>query len=371
MKKLWIGIGVALIVVLAIALIVTQTKKEPEQIKIGAILPLTGNDARYGLWIKEGLDLCIDEVNLSGGINGKSVKIIYEDDQATPQKAVSAMIKLTQVDKVPVVFGSWASSSVLAQAPIAEKTRTVIMAQAISPKIRFAGDYVFRCIPDSNHALSTLVPFAIKKGVRKASVIYVNNDYGKDQADVFSRKMAESGGQVVFAEGYDLGVTDFRTILSKIKGLEFDAIYLPGYTEVGLILRQMKELGIHSQVYASDPFENEEILRIAGNAAEGVFYPAFFVTTGTTDESLTFVNSYKSRYGREPESNAALAYNGIKIIFETMRRGGTNSTEIKDTLYKFKNYRSTLGIVTIDSYGDITLPVHMKTVKNGVFVLAE
>jgi branched-chain amino acid transport system substrate-binding protein len=348
-------------------------KKEPplKEIKIGAILPLTGNDARYGLWIKEGLDLCVNEVNSSGGIDGKSVRIIYEDDQVTPQKAASAMQKLTHVDKVSVVFGSWASSCVLAQAPIAERTRTVIMAQAISPKIRFAGDYVFRCIPDSNHALSTVVPFAFKKGTRKAGVIYVNNDYGRDQAEVFRKKLEELGGEVVFEEGYDLDIADFRTILSKIKNLPVDSIYLPGYTEVGLILRQMKELGIQCQVYSSDPFENEEILKVAGDAADGVFYPAFFVTRGSRGEFLTFINNYRSRYGREPESNAGLAYNGIKILLEAIRKGGMEPKAIKDTLYQFKNYQSTLGNVSIDSYGDITLPVYIKTVKNGVFLLAE
>ena len=349
------------------------SKKTPEtkEIKIGAILPLTGDNAKYGIWIQEGLNLCVDQVNSTGGIQGKRLAIIYEDDQTEPQKAVAAMRKLAQVDKVPVVFGSWASSCVLAQAPIAEKNHTVVMAQAISPKIRFAGDYVFRCIPDANHSLSTLVPFAIKKGVRKAASIYVNNDYGKDQAEVFKNKIVASGGEIVFEEGYDSEITDFRTILSKVRGLTIDAVYLPGYTEVGLILRQMKELGIHCQVYSSDPFENEEILRIAGDAAEGVFYPSFFVAAESTAEVRRFIDTYKSRYGRDPESNAALAYNGLKIILEAIRKGGVEPKAIKESLYQFKNYQATLGTITIDSYGDMTLPVYIKAVQNGVFILAE
>jgi branched-chain amino acid transport system substrate-binding protein len=374
MKRFASLITVTVVLTIIFALLFTpgcSKKTEPKEIKIGAILPLTGDNAKYGIWIQEGLNLYVDQVNSTGGIRGRRVAIIYEDDQTEPQKAVAAMRKLAQVDKVPIVFGSWASSCVLAQAPIAEKTHTVIMAQAISPKIRFAGDYVFRCIPDANHSLSTLVPFAIKKGVRKAATIYVNNDYGKDQAEVFRNKIVASGGEIVFEEGYDSEITDFRTILSKVKGFTIDAVYLPGYTEVGLILRQMKELGIRCQVYSSDPFENEEILRVAGDAAEGVFYPSFFTTQGATGELLRFVDSYKNRYGREPEGNAALSYNGIHIILEAIRKGGVESTSIKGTLYQFKNYQAPLGTVSIDNYGDIALPVYVKTVKNGKFVLAE
>lgn len=371
MKKIWIGIAALVIIALVIVLVITQTKREPQEIKIGAILPLTGSSARYGIWIQEALNLYINEINSTGGINGKMVVIIYEDDQTDPKMATLAMQKLVRVDKVPIVFGSWASSCVLAQAPIAEKTKTVIMAQAISPQIRFAGDYVFRDIPDANYSLATLVPFAVKKGVRKAAVIYINNDYGRDQARVFKDELAKYGGKIEFEEGYNSDLTDFRTILSKVKNIQIDAIYLPGYTEVGLILRQMKELGMNIQVYSSDPFENEDILKIASDAAEGVFYPFFFDAQSGGKEVQQFIDKYKQRYGREPEGTAALAYNGIKIILDAIRKAGPNSTEIKNTLYKFKNYQSILGVVNIDSYGDMTLPVYIKTVKNGKFVQVE
>jgi len=343
-------------------------KKEPETIKIGAILPLTGDNAKYGIWIKEALELKAEEVNSAGGINGKEVEIIYEDDQVNPKYAAAAMTKLAEVDKVPVVYGSWASSSVLAQAPIAERTHTVVMAQAISPKIRDAGDYVFRCIPGADYSLSELVPFAVKEGALKVAIIYVNNDYGLDQAEVFKTYLEEAGGEVVFEEGYDLETTDFRTVLLKLKALDFDAVYLPGYTEVGLILRQMQELGIECQRYSSDPFENEDVLKVAGEAAEGVYFPSFFVAETATGELKGFVNRYKAKYGREPEGNAALAYNGISIVFEALRRTGIKSENIKEELYKFLDFQAPLGNVSVDKYGDIRVPIYIKTVDNGKFV---
>jgi branched-chain amino acid transport system substrate-binding protein len=165
------------------------TKDGEKEIRIGAILPLSGASAQYGTWIKEALELGREEINEKGGINGKQLKIIYEDDQADPKVAANAMQKLTTVDKVPVVYGSWASSAVLAQAPIAEKTHTVLIGEAISPKIRDAGDYVFRMQPDARYYIRQLVPFVFNNmNVRRVSILYVNNDFGIDQAKVFAEE---------------------------------------------------------------------------------------------------------------------------------------------------------------------------------------
>ena len=288
-----------------------------EGIRIGVIAPLSENSAKYGIWMKEALEMRVDEVNSEGGVDGSQVKLIFEDDQTVPLRAASAMQKLVDADKVLAVFGSWASSCVLAQAPIAENSKTILMAQGISPQIRYAGDYVFRCIPDANHSLSTLVPFAFDRGTRKAATIYVNNDYGRDQARAFKEKLTVLGGEVVFEEGYESDAADFRTVLAKMKGREFDAVYLPGYTEVGLILRQMKELEIDVQVYSSDPFENEDVIKAAGDAAEGVYYPSFFSAEISTGEALAFVKAYRERYGRDPEGTAALVLtcrNGCPVL---------------------------------------------------------
>jgi len=252
-------------------------KKGPETIKIGAILPLSGDNARYGVWIKEGLELKREEINASGGINGKKLEIIYEDDQAKPQIAASAMQKLATVDKVPVVFGSWASSSVLAQAPIAEKSKVVVMAEAISPKIRDAGDYIFRIQPDARYYIRELVPFVYNQlEIRTVSILFVNNDFGVDQKEVFKAEFEKLGGKILSIEEFKQGDTDFRTPLSKIKRQNPQGVFLPAYIEAGHILKQAKEIGLKAQFLGSIPFENPDILELAGIAAEGVIYPHHF-----------------------------------------------------------------------------------------------
>lgn len=346
---------------------------EARVLTLGAVLPLSGDNAKYGQWIREGLELYKDELNAHEGVNGARVEIQYEDDQATPRAATSAITKLITLHKVPLVYGSWASSCVLAEAPIAERSHTLVMAQAISPKIRDAGDYIFRGIPDATHSLATLVPFAYGNGRRRIAILYVNNDYGVDQASVFATKFTDLGGQIVFREGYNSDAKNFLPILTKLKAIDFDAVYLPGYTEVAYILKQARELNIQSQFYSSDPFENDDILQIAKDAAEGVFYPFFYIHGRGSSKVGHFEELYKSRYGRYPEGSAALAYNALDVVIAAFRRADTNTEvdRIKAELYRIKGYPGVLGDISIDDHGDMQLQVYIKTVKNGHFVAVD
>lgn len=369
MKKIWIAIGIAILVVLTIVLVIIQTKKEPEVIKIGAILPLTGPSAQYGRWIQEALELGKEEINSQGGINGKKLEIIYEDDQANPTFAANAMRKLVNRDMVPLVFGSWASSCVLAQAPIAEQTRTVLMAEAISPKIRDAGDYIFRIQPDARYYLRKFVPFVYNElGIRKVSILYVNNDFGLDQANVFKSEFEAMGGVILSIDAFEQGATDFKTELVKVKAKNSEAIFCPAYTEIAVVLKQAKELGMNQQFLTSIPFENPDIIKAAGNAAEGVTYPHHFDPEALDPLVQEFQKKYEARYGRKAEGFAALAYDGIRIIAEVMKKCGSDATCIKDELYKVKDFPGVTGSTTFDDHGDVVKPIVIKTVRNGAFV---
>ncbi len=344
-------------------------KKEPETIKIGAILPLSGNSANYGNWEREAIELAKEEINAKGGIRGRKLEIIYEDDEADPRKATEAMNKLARIDKVPVVIGSWASSSVLAQAPIGNETHTVIMGLAISPKIREAGDYVFRGVPDARLALKELVPYVVAEGDKTVAILYINNDFGVDQADVFKEYYEDMGGTIVLNEGYDGKSTDFRTALTKVKELNPEGVFLVGYAEMGIVLKQAKELGIESHFYSSFPFENEDILETAGIAAEGVIYPFFFDPNSELSKMVEYQAKYKNKYGRRSEGFAAIAYNSIMIIKAVMEKVGFEPENIKEGLYKVTDFPGIFGNVSLDEKGDINIPMLIKTVESGDFVI--
>ena len=339
------------------------------EIRLGAVLPLTGPSAQYGMWIREGLELAKEEVNRKGGVNGKPLSIIYEDDQAQPKTAVNAMQKLVSVDKVPVVYGSWASSCVLAQAPIAERSRTVLMAEAISPQIRDAGDYVFRMQPDARYYIRELVPFVHDKlRIRKIGILYVNNDFGVDQAQVFAEEFERVGGEVLAKEAFEQNATDFKTHLTKVKAAGPEAVFAPGYTELAIILKQARELGMKQQFVASVPFENPAIIEAAGGAAEGVIYPHHFDPDAADPLVQTYQQAYQGRFGRRSEGFAALAYDGLRILADVMGKAGTDATAIKEGLYRVKGFPGVTGLTTFDDHGDVVKPIVIKTVEKGMFV---
>jgi len=368
-KKLLSGlIGVVVIGSLLLFGITSCKKKEPETIKIGAILPLSGQSAQYGIWIQEALELGVEKINSKGGINGRLLKIIYEDDQADPKIAATAMEKLTTINKVPIVFGSWASSCVLAQAPIAERTHTPILAEAISPKIREAGDYIFRIQPDARYYIRKLVPFIYNElGLRKISILFVNNDFGIDQANVFEEEFTKLGGKILSKEGFTQGSTDFKTELLKIKTKNPQGIFVPGYTEVAIILKQAKELGMVQQFFASVPFENPEIIKAAGGSAEGVIYPHHFDPEAENELTREYQRDYIKKYGRKSEGFAALAYDGIMITAKVLEICN-NGECIKNELYKIKDFKGVTGTTSFDEAGDVIKPIIIKTVKNGQFI---
>ncbi|OGW41512.1 MAG: hypothetical protein A2Y97_10865 [Nitrospirae bacterium RBG_13_39_12] len=343
-------------------------KKEEKEIKIGAILPLTGQSGQYGQWIRDSLEMARQEINNQGGINGKKLLIIYEDDQADPKAAANAMQKFVTIEKVPIVFGSWASSCVLAQAPIAEKTHTPILAEAQSPKIRDSGDYIFRIQPDSRYYLKYLIPYVYNNlNVHTLAILYVNNDYGVDQAKVFEDYFKQLGGKVVFSEAFEQGTVDFRTQLSKIRSLKPQGVFIPAYTEAGYILRQARELGIKTQFIGSAPLENPDILKIAGIGTEGAIYPHHFDPESSDPNVQQFAEKYKHRFGREIEGYAALAYDGLYVIAHVLKQCGEDRECIKNAIYGVQNFPGVTGLTSFDDHGDVIKPIVIRTVKNGKF----
>lgn len=345
-------------------------KNREETITIGAILPLSGPSAQYGKWIQEGLEIAKDEINENGGINGKRLEIIYEDDQALPRLAASAMQKLATADDVPVVFGSWASTSVLAQAPIANQTKTIVLAEAISPKIRDAGDYVFRIQPDARYYIRKLVP-VLREQVRfrRMSILYVNNDFGADQANVFQEEFEKRGGTVLTKEGFQQGATDFRTQLTKIQSDGSEAVFIPAYSEAAYILKQARELGLTQRFVASVPFENPDILKIAGDAAEGVIYPHHFDPDSQEPVVVKFQERYEAKYGAKAEGFAALAYDGTMILAHVLRKCERDRECLKNAMYDIREFPGVTGPTTFDDHGDVVKHILLKTVRKGRFVL--
>ncbi len=371
-KNAKIVIGAA--VILAIIWIGYSQYKKPaptETIKIGAILPLSGQNEFYGNEIKNAIELAREEINKTGGINGSNLEVIYEDDKAEAKTGVNATQKLIEMDKVPVILGSWASSVVLAEAPIAEKSKVIVMAEAIAPAISEAGDYIFRIQPSASYYSAELIKTVVEKlNLKKIAIIYINNDFGVALRDTVKDEARKSGANIVAEESYLQGDQDFRSQLIKIKAENPEALFIGGYQEQLSVIKQAYELGIKVQILAGPPFENKKLINDLGGLAEGIIYPYHFVAQTDNPKTIDYMEAYKNKFGVETGGFAPLMYDAVKIIANVMRMCNVDTDCIKDKLYNTV-YEGVSGKISFDKNGDPLISIIIKTVKNGQFAPLE
>jgi len=347
--------------------------KKEDIIKIGVVLPLTGSGAAYGQDSQRGIELATEEINNQGGIKGKKIQLVMEDDQSVPKTSTLAVTKLINQDKVQVIIGSDLSSCVLADAPVAEKAKVVLLSPGASnPRITQAGDYIFRNWISDELEGSRMAEFMFNDmKLRNIAILYINNEYGVGLKEVVERRFKELGGNILLSESYEQDEMDFRTQLTKIKKLNPEGIYLPGYyKEMAHIVNQAKELGVKNQFYSCVCFEDPELLKIAGKNADGVIYSTPFYDPNSLEEHIRqFLKSFEEEFNREPGIFAGHGYDALKIVTLAIERGGYSGEAIKNELYKVRDFPGVSGNTSFDENGDVVKPVAIKTVKNGVFTM--
>ena len=209
-------------------------------------------------------------------------------------------------------------------------------------------------------------------GLNNIALISVNNDYGLGTSKAFSDAFIALGGKIIASEKYEASATDFRTILTKIKVVKPEGVFIVGYKEQGLLLKQAAELGLKTQWLAPEPFASPDIIALAGSAADGVIYHMPNLDPKSNEEPAKsyFVN-YKKRFNKEADFCSANSYDGVKLFLKAMSKVGNDGEKIKDWLYSAKDWESTTGKSTFDSNGDVTKNLTMMTVKAGQFVRFE
>jgi len=336
--------------------------EKKEVIKIGVILPLSGKLAIAGEQVKRGILLAEDI------INKENLTLIFEDSKGDPKEAITAFTKLIDVDNVKVVIGPFTSGEVLATAPIAQEKKIILMAPiAMSSKINDAGDYIFKMHESSNVHAQRIVEIIEEKGFNHISILHNNVEYCTDAIDSLLRELTKSGIDILNIEKYTKGDTDFRSQLTKIKNKNPDTIFLCGYyKELGLILKQMKELGIKKQVFSTPTFKDPSVLETAGEAAEGVIY-----TTKehdcTTQWGEIFCEKYKEKYHEEPSYRVAYGFDSLMILYEAIKKVGTDPERLKTELLK-TDFNGAMGKTIFDKKGNAQRNVVAETVRNGKFV---
>jgi len=344
-------------------------QNKQKEIRIGAILPLSGDVAVYGNNTKKGIDLAVEEINQDGGINGKKIRIIYEDSKADPTTGATAMHRLIK-SKVQVVIDNSVSSVALAIAPIGDKQKVVVLSTgSTNPKLSGISPYFFRIWNSDNLEGRLSANFAIDTlHLSRAAIIYVNNDYGNGLCRVFSDEYTNGGGEILNTENYEQGSTDFKTQLAKIKSNNVDVLYIAGYSrENAIIIKQAKELEINCQFIGTVTMEDKTIIDIAGKAAEGVIYPYPKDPDINNPTVSNFRKNYKNYYEEDIAITCDVGYDAVYLIAKAISLEDDSGEGIKNGLSKIKAYEGASGLIEFDINGDVNKPMLFKIIKNGVF----
>ncbi len=344
-----------------------------DKILIGHVASMTGNEATFGASTDNGIKLAIDEQNKKGGVKGKQIALKTLDDGGKPEEAAVAATRLITQDKVAVIIGEVASSRSLAIAPIADSNQVPqITPTSTNPRVTKDGPktrpYVFRvCFIDPFQG-TVMAKFSRENlKISKVAILRdVGNDYSVGLADFFAENFKKLGGTIVADQSFKAGDQDFKAQLTAIKGKKPEAIYVPGYyTEVALIGRQARELGIKVPLMGGDGWDSSKLYEIAKGALDGSYFSNHYTDEDPSPVIQDFVKKYKAAYGSVPDALAVLAYDAAKVAIDAMDRAkDLTGPSIRDAVEATKGFQGVSGIITLDADHNAVKSAVVLAVKN-------
>jgi branched-chain amino acid transport system substrate-binding protein len=341
-----------------------------DTILIGEVGSLTGAEATFGISTRNAIELALKEVNAAGGVKGKKVEVRVYDDASKPEEAANAATRLINQDNVLLILGEVASTNSLAMASKAQPAKVPMISNAsTNPKVTEVGNYIFRvCFIDPFQGF-VMAKFA-KDNLRFNKVAVLRDlasDYSQGLADVFERKFTEMGGKIVARETYSKGSTDFRSQLTAIKRAQPEAIYIPGYyTDIGVIARQARELGITAKLMGGDGWDSSKLFELGGSAVEGSYFSNHYSPDDPNPRIQKFIADYKAAYGSVPDALAALGYDAAMVAADAMKRAPNLDREsIRQAIAQTRNFPGVTGTITLDEKRNATKPAVVLEVGTG------
>jgi branched-chain amino acid transport system substrate-binding protein len=344
-------------------------------IVVGYYGDLSGRTSSFGQSTKNGVEMAADEINKAGGINGRHVQILTEDDQGEPNKAATVVTKLINQDKVQALLGEVASSNTLAAAPKAQEAKVpMISPSSTNAAVTQVGDYIFRvCFIDPFQGEVMARFSANNLKAKKAAILYdFNSDYSRGLYQVFKRSFISLGGQIVSEQSYTQGDRDFSGQLTAVRAANPDVIYVPGYYgEVGVISNQTKQLGIKAPLLGGDGWDAPQLWQLGGASLNGNYISNHYSVDDPSPAIQKFVADYKGRYGVQPDALAALGYDSMKVLADAIKRAGTTeNTKLRDAIAQTKDFPGVTGKITIDKDRNAVKPAVVLKLQDGRFVYA-
>ena len=361
---------------LAALLACSPAKNANEGIKLGFYGSLTGPTATFGISGKNGATLAIEEINSAGGVLGDRLVLVSEDDRGEPAEAATAVSKLIARDHVTGLLGEAASSRTLAAAPIAQKNETpMITPSSTNPQVTRVGSYIFRVCFTDDFQGEAAARFALSglKAKSASLLVDIKSDYSVGLAQAFRVAFEKGGGKIGSEQRYSEGDTDFSAQLTQMRASPSDVLFVPGYyTDVGLIARQKKSLGVGGILLGGDGWDSPRLVEIGGEALNGAYFCNHYSSQDPAPAVQAFVSAYRKRFGDVPDSVGALAYDAARLLADAIRRAGaTSGPRVRDALASTKDFPGVAGTLTLDLERNPIKPITVLSIEAGKYRFVE
>lgn len=350
---------------------------EAETIKVGLNYELSGNVATYGQGLTEGIELAVEEINSNGGVLGKQIELVKADNKSDNAEAANVAAKLITRDKVVAILGPATSGNTKGAIPVATQHKVpLISASATADDITVDSngnvrEFIFKtCFSDSFQGF-IMANFAFEDLKVKNAAILMDNtsDYSKGLAKSFKERFESLGGTIVTEQAYQAKEKDFRAVLTNIKSGNPDVLYLPGYyEEVGLIVKQARDLGLNVPVLGGDGYDSPKLVELAGNEAlNGVYFTNHYSSMDNSPEVIKFKEAFNAKYGKDPDAFNALGYDLAYFLADAIKRAGeAEPLKIREALEATKNFKGITGTLTVDENHNPIKAITIIEMKNGV-----
>jgi branched-chain amino acid transport system substrate-binding protein len=333
-------------------------------------LSLTGGTAGYGISAANSFKLATEEVNRAGGISGRQVELIIEDDHSNTDEVAGLVTKLITTDKVHALLAEPISTRAMVAAPIAQENKVVMISPAaVKPEMTKQGDYIFRACFISSVEADAIAAFATKhlKARRAAIILDGKNDYAAVLAGFFGDYFKKLGGEIVSQQNYEASDKDVSTQITTINAAKPDVIFAPGfYSTAAMVAREVKRQGTKAVLIGSDGWDSPSLLEGAGDAFDGVYFANHFWIGSNDALARKFVTDYRARYGMAPDAGAATAYDAARMLFDAIKHAqSTEGVAIRDALARTANFPGVTGGITLDSNRNAVVPVYILRIEKG------
>ncbi|HKR61126.1 MAG TPA: ABC transporter substrate-binding protein [Pyrinomonadaceae bacterium] len=379
--KIRTGRALCLILLLSLLLPVWSCRPSSEgaddgTIKIGYFGDLSGPTFNFGQSAKNGVLLAAAQINQSGGINGRKLDIVIEDDQGSPERAATIANRLIHQYHVVAIIAGGASGSSLAAGPNAQAAKVpMISPSSTNPAVTLIGDYIFRaCFIDAFQG-EVMARFAFNtlKARKAAIMLDYNSPYSRGLTDFFELSFTKLGGQIVSKQSYTQGDADFKGQLSSLKATEPDVIYLPGYYgDIAIIAKQARQLNLTQPLLGGDGWDAPELWPLAGDAVNNSYISNHYSVDDPSPATKRFAEDYRLQSGNlPPDAHSALAYDAMRFLAEAIQRAGTEGPKLRDALAATKNFAGITGVISMDENRNAVKPAVVLELEDGRYIYLE